>query len=33
MMWGDWGLGSVVIMDKRTEVVAVAVELVDLGSM
>ena len=33
MMWGDWGFGSVVIVDGRPEGVAIAVELVDLGSM
>ena len=33
MMWGDWGVGSVVILDGRPEDVAIAVELVDLGSM
>ena len=33
MMWGDWGFGSGVIVDGRPEVVAMAVEIVDIGSM
>ena len=33
MMWGDWGVGAGIIVDGRPEVVAVAVDLVDLGSM
>ena len=33
MMWGDWGVGSGVIVDGRPEDVAMAVELLDLGSM
>ena len=33
MMWGDWGVGSGLIVDGRTEVVAIAVELVDIGYM
>ena len=33
MMWGDWGVDSGVIMDERPEGVAIAMELVDLGSM
>ena len=33
MIWGDWGFGSGLIMDGRPEGVAIAVKLVDLGSM
>ena len=33
MMWGDWGVGSGVIVDGRPEGVVIVVELVDLGSM
>ena len=33
MTWVDWGFGSGLIVDGRTEDVAMAVELVDLGSM
>ena len=33
MMWGDWGVGSGVIVDGRPEGVAITLELVDLGSM
>ena len=33
MMWGDWGVGSGVIMDGRPETVAIAVEPVDIGFM
>ena len=33
IMWGDWGIGSGVIMDGRREGVPVAVDLVYLGSM
>ena len=33
MMWDDWGFGSRVIVDGRSEGVAMAVELVDIGSM
>ena len=33
MMCGDWGFGSVVIVDGWPEGVAIAVELVDLGYM
>ena len=33
MIWGDWGVGSGVIMDGRPEVVARFLELVDLGYM
>ena len=32
-MWSDWGFGSGVIVDGRTEGVAMTVELVDLGYM
>ena len=32
MMWGDWGFCSGLIVDRRPEGVAMAVELVDLGS-
>ena len=33
MMWGDWGFGSGVIVDGWPEGVAMAVELVDIGSI
>ena len=33
MMWGDWGVGSGLIMDGRPEGVVIALELVDLGSV
>ena len=33
MVWGDWGVGSRVIVDGRPESVAMDVELVYLGSM
>ena len=33
MMWGDWGFGSGVIVDGRPEGVAMAVELLYIGSM
>ena len=33
MMWGDWGFGSVVIVDGQPEGVAIVLELVALGSM
>ena len=33
MMWGYWGVGSVVIVDGRPEGVAVSVDLVYIGSM
>ena len=33
MMCGDWGFGSGVIVNGRTEGVAIVLELVDLGSM
>ena len=33
IMLVDWGVGSGVIVDGRPECVAIAVELVDLGSM
>ena len=33
MMWGDWGFGSVVILDGRPEGVAIVLELVALGYM
>ena len=33
MMWGNWGVGSGVIVDGRPEGVAIPLELVDLGSM
>ena len=32
-MWSDWGFGSGVIVDGQSEGVAMAVELIDLGSM
>ena len=31
MIWGDWGVGSGVIVDGRPEGVSMAVELGDLG--
>ena len=31
MMWGDWGVGSEVIVDGRPEGMDIAVELLDLG--
>ena len=33
MMWGDWGFGSVLIVDGRPEGVSIVLELVDLVSM
>ena len=33
MMWEDWGAGSGLIVDGRPEGVAMAVDLLDLGSM
>ena len=33
MVWGYWGVGSEVIVDARSEVVSMAVDLVDIGSM
>ena len=33
MMWGYWGVGSGVIVNGRPEGVAIAVELLDLGSI
>ena len=33
MIWGDWVVGSGVIVDGRLEGVAIVLELVDLGSM
>ena len=33
MVWGDWGVGSGVIVDGRHEGVAIVLELVYLGSM
>ena len=33
MMWGDWVIVAVVIIDRRSEGVAMAVELVGIGSM
>ena len=33
MMWGDWGVGSGVIVDGRLEGVSLAAELVYLGSV
>ena len=33
IMCGDWGFGPGVIVDGRSEVVAIAMELVDLGSV
>ena len=33
MMWVDWGFGSGITMNGRLEGVAVAVKLVDIGSM
>ena len=33
MMWGDWGFGSGVIVDGRSEGVSVVLELLALGSM
>ena len=33
MMWGDWGVDSGVVVDGRTEGVAIALKLVGLGSM
>ena len=33
IMWGDCGFGSGSIVDGRTEGVAMAVELVDIGSI
>ena len=33
MMWVDWVVGSGVIVDGRPGVVAIALELIDLGSM
>ena len=32
-MWGDWGVGSGIIVDGPPEGVAIALELVDLGYM
>ena len=33
MIWGDWGFGSGLIADGQPEGVAIAVELVVIGSM
>ena len=33
MMWGDWVVGSGVIVDGRPEGVSTVVELIDIGSM
>ena len=33
MMWVYWGVSSEVVVDGRLEGVAIALELVDLGSM
>ena len=33
MIWGDWGVGSVVMVDGRPEGVAIVLELVYLGCM
>ena len=33
MMWGDWGVGSGVIVDGRPEFVFVFIDHVDLGSI
>ena len=33
MMWGDWGVGSGLIVDGRPEGVTIAVELVDIVSI
>ena len=33
MIYGDWGVGSVLIVDGRPEGVTIVLELVDSGSM
>ena len=33
ILWGDWGFGSVAIIDGRSEGVAIVLERVDLGYM
>ena len=33
IMWGDWGVGSGVIVNGRPEGVSMAVELVDICSI
>ena len=33
IIWGDWGVGSGIIVDGWTEGVVIVLELVDLGSM
>ena len=33
MMWGDWGVGSELILDRWTEGMFVAVDIVDIGSI